>query len=80
MPTEHELHNSGVLASLEEGQVLLGLRGHSWQGHIIVVMRWRLLRLVMQALLAVLAAGFSIHEGLVVCTALIIRPVTHNLG
>ena len=80
VPAEHKLHNSGVLASLEEGQVLLGLRGHSRQGHIIVVMRWRLLRLVMQALLAVLAASFSIHEGLVVCTALIVCSVTHNLG
>jgi len=80
VPAEHKLHNSGVLASLEEGQVLLGLRGHSRQGHIIVVMRWRLLRLVMQALLAVLAAGFSVHEGLVVRTALVVCSVTHNLG
>jgi len=80
VPAQHKLHNCGVLASLEEGQVLLGLRCHSRQGHIIVVVRWRLLRLVMQALLAVLAAGFSIHEGLVVRTALIVCSVTHNLG
>lgn len=80
VPAENKLHNSCVLASLEEGQVLLGLWGHSRQGHIIVVMRWRLLRLVMQALLAVLAAGFSVHEGLVVRTALVVCSVTHNLG
>lgn len=80
VPAEHELHNGSVLASLEEGQVLLGLGGHSGQGDIIVVVRWRLLGLVVQALLAVLAAGFSIHEGFIVRTALIVCSVTYNLG
>ena len=79
-PTEHKLHNSGVLAPLEEGQVLLGLGSTSRQRNIIVMVCRRVLALVVHALLAVLAAGLCIHQGLVVCAALVVCAMPNDLG
>ena len=79
-PTGYKVHNSRVLAPLEEGQVLLGLWGHSRHRHIIVMMHRGLFALVVETLLAGLAAVFCIHEGLVVCTALIVCSMAHDGG
>ena len=70
---EHKVNHALLLASLEEGQVLLGLVGAAaLQGHIIVVVHWRVLALVVHSLLAAHAAGLGIHQRLIVPAALII--------